>query len=110
MAILQFEKQYNHIVRKHELIHQKYLNLEPMATPRYTSGQVESVVQVPDIGDSCRQLLLELDGSMSDFAYLLGTKPRTVSPKRDLIGTSAVASPPLGPVALQLFITGRYLL
>ena len=64
-------------VRKHELIHQKHLNFEPMATPSYTSSQVASVVQVPDIDDSCRQLMLELDASMPDFADLLGTDPRT---------------------------------
>ena len=57
--------------------HQKHLNFEPMATPSYTSGQVASVVQVPDIDDSCRQLMLELDASMPDFADLLGTEPRT---------------------------------
>jgi hypothetical protein len=51
-------------VRKHELIHQKYLDLEPMATPSYTRGQVESVLQVPDIDDSCRKLMRELDASM----------------------------------------------
>jgi hypothetical protein len=30
-----------------------------MATPSYTSGQVASVVHVPDIDDSCRQLMLD---------------------------------------------------
>jgi hypothetical protein len=106
-------------VRKHELIHQKHLNFEPMATPSYTSGQVASVVHVPDIDDSCRQLML-------DFADLLGTEPRTPSPMRDLIGTSAVASPPseavvpsdqlfsryLSPEGTysNVFISGRYLL
>jgi hypothetical protein len=35
---------------------------------------------------------------MPDFADLLGTEPRTPSPMRDLIGTSAVASPPLEAV------------
>jgi hypothetical protein len=79
-------------VRKHGLIHQKYLDLEPMATPSYTRGQVESVVQVPNIDDSCRQLMRELDASMPDFADLLGVEPRTPSPMRILMGI--VASPP----------------
>ena len=96
-------------VRKHELIHQKYLNLEPMATPSYTRGQVESVVQVPDMDDSCRQLMQELDASMPDFADLLGTEPRTPSPMRNLIGISAVASPPPEAVVPSDQLFSRYL-
>lgn len=94
-------------VRKHELIHQKYLDLEPMATPSYTRGQVESVVQVPDIDDSCRQLMRELDASMPDFADLLGVEPRTPSPMRDLMGI--VASPPPEAVVPSDQLFSRYL-
>jgi hypothetical protein len=61
-----------------------------MATPSYTRGQVESVVQVPDIDDSWRQLMRELDASMPDFADLLGVEPRTPSPMKDLMGIVAV--------------------
>jgi hypothetical protein len=50
------------------------------------------VVQVPDIDDSWRQLMRELDASMPDFADLLGVEPRTPSPMRVLMGI--VASPP----------------
>ena len=95
-------------VRKHELIHQKYLDLEPMATPSYTSGQVESVVQVPDIDDSCRQLMRELVASMPDFTDLLRTEPRTPSPMRDRIGTVAVASPPPEAVVPSDQLFSRY--
>jgi hypothetical protein len=94
-------------VRKHELIHQKYLDLEPMATPSYTRGQVESVVQVPDIDDSCRQLMQELDASMPDFADLLGVEPRTPSPMRVLMGI--VASPPPEAVVPSDQLFSRYL-
>jgi hypothetical protein len=94
-------------VRKHELIHQKYMDLEPMATPSNTRGQVESVVQVPDIDESCRQLMRELDASIPDFADLLGVEPRTPSPMRDLMGI--VASPPPEAVVPSYQLFSRYL-
>jgi hypothetical protein len=80
-----------------------------MATPSYTRGQVESVVQVPDIDDSCRQLMRELDASMLDFANLLRTEPSTPSPMRDLIGTVAVSSPPPEAVVPSHQLFSRYL-
>ena len=83
--------------------------LEPMATPSYTSGRVESVMQVPDIDDSGRQLMRELDASMPDFADLLGTEPRTPSPMTDLIRTSAVASPSPEAVVPSNQLFSRYL-
>ena len=67
------------------------------------------MVQVPDIDDNCRQLMRELDASMSDFADLLGTDPRSPSPMRDLIGTSAVASPPPEAVVPSDQLFSRYL-
>jgi hypothetical protein len=67
------------------------------------------VVQVPDIDDSCRQLMRELDASMPDFADLLGTEPRTPSPMRNLMGTSAVASPPPETVVPSDQLFSRYL-
>ena len=75
-----------------------------MATPSYTSGQVESVVQVHDIDDSCRQLMRELD---ADFADLLGTEPCTPSPMRDMMGI--VASPPPEAVVPSDQLFSRYL-
>ena len=80
-----------------------------MATPSYTRGQLESVVQVPDIDDSCRQLMRELDASMPDFADLLRTEPSTQSPMRDLIGTVAVSSPPPEAVVPSHQLFSRYL-
>ena len=84
-----------------------YLDLEPMATPSYTRGQVESVVQVPNIDDSCRQMMRELDASMPDFADLLGVEPRTPSPMRVLMGI--VASPPPEAVVPSDQLFSRYL-
>jgi hypothetical protein len=64
------------------------------------------VVQVPDIDDSCRQLMRELDASMPDFADLLGVEPRTPSPMRDLMGI--VVSPPPEAVVPSYQLFSRY--
>jgi hypothetical protein len=65
------------------------------------------VVQVPDIDDSWRQLMRELDASMPDFADLLGVEPRTPSPMRILMGI--VASPPPEAVVPSDQLFSRYL-
>ena len=65
------------------------------------------MVQVPDIDDSCRQLMRELDASMPDFADLLGVEPRTPSPMRDLMGI--IASPPPEAVVPSDQLFSRYL-
>ena len=82
-------------VRKHELIHQKYLRLIPEQTPQ-RQEQVKSAIHVnkpqatttsttgPWDTDTTRQLTQMLDESMPDFADLLRMEPRTPSPMRQL--------------------------
>ena len=84
-------------VRKHELIHQKYLQLIPQMTPRVPS-RISSVVQFPapqpvrmPETETTRQLEEFLEASMPDYAEFFRQEPRTPSPMRRLL---AGGSPP----------------
>jgi len=62
---------------------------------------MESVIRVPNIANSSKQGMEELDASMPDFADLLRMEPRIPSQMRNLLAPSVLPSPPLMHSSLQ---------